>query len=124
NSGLLHSGFRPASAVPQNACLFVEPNVFHAPAVEHAVGHLRETSYVWLPAGSALRIEQDRPGDIFSQLAFDLPEHLLSLRWIPLARLVFDQLVNLGIAVAVPIDAGPAAVKYVEDRVGIGPAGL
>src|SRR6266567_2584417 len=105
-------------------CSFIEPDVFHAPAVEHAVRHLRETSYVWLPAGSGLRIEQDRPGDVFSQLALNVPEHLFALRWIALARLLFDQLVNLGIAVAVPIDAGPAAVSYFEDRVGIRPAGL
>src|SRR5262249_34377371 len=104
--------------------LFVEPNVFHAPAIEEAVGHLREPSDVRLPAGCALGIEQNRPGAIFGQLALDLPEHLLALRWIALARLPFNQLVNLGIAVAIPIDAGAAAVKYIEDWVGIGPAGL
>jgi hypothetical protein len=65
--------------------LFVEPNVFHAPAIEEAVGHLREPSDVWLPAGRALGIEQDRSGAIFSQLALDLPEYLLALRWVTLA---------------------------------------
>jgi hypothetical protein len=69
----------------QNTCLFVEPNIFHAPAIEEAVGHLREPSDVWLPAGRALGIEQDRSGAIFSQLALDLPEYLLALRWVTLA---------------------------------------
>src|ERR1051326_182237 len=118
----------PSVVTPQcsaaNTCLFVEPNVFHTPAIEEAVGHLREPFDIWLPAGRALGIKEDRPGAIFSQLSLDLPEHLLALRWITLARLPFDQLVNFGIAIAVPIDAGPAAIKYIQDRVGIGPAGL
>src|SRR6516165_1605581 len=77
-----------------------------------------------LPAVRATGIEQDRPGDVRRQPALDLPENGLAPLWVALARLLFDQLLHLGVAVAVPIDAGAAAVEELEHRIGVGPAGL
>src|SRR5262249_47629502 len=56
--------------------LFVEPPVFAAIAVEDAVDHYRRTLDVRLPAGRNAGMEDDRPGDIFGQLALDRPQYL------------------------------------------------
>src|SRR5579862_6958168 len=47
--------------------LLVEPGVFHAPAVEDAVDHDRHALDVWLHAGAAAAVEDDRPGIVLSQ---------------------------------------------------------
>src|SRR6516225_6114335 len=104
--------------------LFVEPDVFHAPAVEMAVHYLGEPLDPRLPAVRTTGIEQDRPGDVRRQPALDLPENGLAPLRVALARLLFDQLLYLWVAIAIPIDARPAAVEYLEHRIGVGPAGL
>src|SRR6516162_8642108 len=104
--------------------LLVEPNVLEAPAVEMAVHHLGKPLDPGLPAGRPRGIEQDRPGDVGRQPALNLPENRLAPLRVALARLLFDQLLYLGVAIAIPIGARPAAVKYFEHRVGVGAAGL
>src|SRR5437762_186738 len=97
--------------------LFIEPDVFHAPAVENAVDHRAQPFDIRLPASCAAAVKDDWPGDILGQLALDLPQDLFAPRRVTLARLVLDQLVDLGVAVAVPIDARTAAVEYFEGRI-------
>ena len=68
--------------------------------------------------------EDDRPGNVLGELAFDLPDQLLASRFVGILRLPYYQFVDLGIAIAVPIEARSASVEQIEDRVGIRPAGL
>src|SRR6516164_10030583 len=89
-----------------------------------AVYQLGEPLDPRLPAGPTRGIEQYRPGDVRRQPALDLPENGLAPLRVALARLLFDQLLHLGIAVAVPVDAGAAAVKDLEQRIRVGTAGL
>src|SRR5467141_211059 len=91
--------------------LFVEPDVFHAPAVEDAVDHDRQALDPGLLAGPAAAIEDDRPGVVLRQLALDRPQQPLAPVQVGLTRLLLDQLVHLGIAVAIPVDVRTAAVK-------------
>src|SRR3974390_969975 len=72
----------------------------------------------------ATGLKQDRPGDVCRQPALDLPENRLAPLRVAFARLLFDQLVYLGVAVAVPVDARPAAVEDLEQRIRVGTAGL
>ena len=81
--------------------LFVEPNIFHAPAVEDAVDHGRPPLDIGLPAGRAAVVKNDRPGAVLGQLALDLSHKLLALLGVGLDRLPIDQLVHLGTAIAV-----------------------
>src|SRR5271168_1664631 len=48
--------------VAEPHALFVEPDVFHAPAVENAVDHDRHPLDVGLLAGAVAVVEDDRPG--------------------------------------------------------------
>src|SRR6516225_4386651 len=52
--------------------LFIEPDVFHAPAVEDAVNHDRQPLDIGLPAGPAFRIENNWPGAVFRELSFNV----------------------------------------------------
>src|SRR5215813_13867724 len=56
--------------------LFVEPSVFHAPAVVDAIDHDREALDIGLPAGPRTGIKDDRPGAVLGQFAFDLPDQV------------------------------------------------
>src|SRR2546430_4535069 len=87
-------------SVFRDPCLFVQPDVFHAPAVIDAVDHDRQALHMRLPAARADRIEQHRAHRRLGQLALDLPNDLLALFGIGFARLAVDQLVKLGIAVS------------------------
>src|SRR5215472_7653261 len=104
--------------------LLFEPDVLHAPAIEMAVHHLGEALDPRLPADPTTGVEQDRPGDVRRQPALDFPEDRLAPLRVAFARLLFDQLVYLGVAVAVPVHARPAAVEDLEQRIRIGTAGL
>src|SRR6516164_7147902 len=103
-----------------SARLFVEPDVLHAPAVEDAVDHDGQPLDVGLPAGSLAGIKDDGPGADLGQLAFDRPQQLLAPSLVGLDRLLLDQLVHLRVAIAVPVPAGTASVKQIEDLVGVG----
>src|SRR5258706_208528 len=103
----------------QEWCLFVEPPVLAAIGVEDAVGHQRHVLYIGLPACAAAGVEDDWAGEFLGELALDRPKQPLPLLLVALARLLLDHLVDLGIAIAVPIEARPAAVEEIEDRIGV-----
>src|SRR6266446_7272414 len=102
--------------------MLIEPDVFHAIAVEEAVDHDGQSFDPGLPAGPIAVVKDNRPGAIPSQLAFDCPHQLLAPSRVGLDRLLLDQLVHLRVAVTVPILARTASVKQIEDRVGVRPA--
>src|SRR6516165_3643234 len=104
--------------------LFVEPQIFHAPAIEDAVDHCRPPLDVGLPAHRAAVVENDRPGAVLGQFALDLPHKLLALLGVGLDRLPIDQLVHLGTTVAVIVQLPAAPVGQVETEVGIDTAAL
>src|SRR6516162_8826934 len=105
------------------AGLIVEPDVFHAPAVEDAVDHYRPPLDMGLPTGCATVVKDDRPRTVFRQLPLDLPHQLLALLRVGLDGLLIDQLVDLGTAVAVIVQRPTAPVNRGETEVGI-PAAL
>src|SRR5271165_1170136 len=97
---------------PFRSCsgLFVEPDVFHAPAVKDAVDHDRQPLDIGLPAGSLAGIKDDGPSADLGQFTFDRPQQLLPPSLIGLDRLLLDQLVHLRVAIAVPVQARTASV--------------
>src|SRR6516162_5521746 len=104
--------------------LFVEPDVFTAIAGVDAVDHQSQPFDVRLPAGCAAGIEDDRPRIILGELALDCPRQLLAALAIGFDRYLLDEPVHLRIAIPIPVEARTAAVKDVEERIGIGAAGL
>src|SRR6266545_7117117 len=98
---------------------FVEPDVLHSVAVVDAVDHRRQALDVSLRAGAAARVEDNRPRALLGQPPFDLPHQLLALVGIGLGRLLVDQFVDLGIAVAGIVPHRAAHEVLVELLVGI-----
>src|SRR5215471_9640524 len=82
---------------PSSSALFVEPDVFEAPAVVDAVDHNGQPFHPGLPAGAAAGIENDGPDGVLRQPPFDLPDQFRALRRIGLHGLPVDQLIELGI---------------------------
>src|SRR6266481_3520917 len=111
----------PQCSGAADARLLVEPDIFHAPAVEDAVDHDRPALDMGLPAGRAAVAKDDRPGAVFRQLPLDLPYQLLALLGVGLDRLPIDQLVHLGTAVTVIVQLPTAPVNQVETQVRIDP---
>jgi adenylate cyclase len=99
--------------------LFVEPSVFHAPAVVDAIDHDREALDIGLPAGPRTGIKDDRPGAVLGQFAFDLPDQVAPLLLIGLKRLAVDHLVNFRVAIAGEVLLGAAGVADIEIAVGV-----
>jgi hypothetical protein len=92
--------------------LFVEPDIFEAPAVVYAVGHYGEPLHLW-PPGTAAVID-DRPRSILGQFSFDLPDQLLAFLLIYLNRLRGNHLIELGIAVAGHVALGTARKTLIK----------
>ena len=67
-----------------------------------------------MAAGHLARVEDDRPRDVFDQPALDLPDQFLALLRVRLHRLLFDQIIDLGIAVAGVVALRAADVILVE----------
>jgi hypothetical protein len=88
--------------------LFVEPGVFEASALVIAVDHHRVPLEIGLPASRQFRIEERRTRCVLGELALDPPDDLLAFADIGLARLLVDQLIDLGIAMAGVIALGAA----------------
>src|SRR5579885_3572348 len=65
---------QPARLVIDRAGLPVEPDVFEAPAVEHAVPNYGKALDVGLPAGADARVEDDRSRGVASEDPLDLPD--------------------------------------------------
>ena len=99
--------------------LFVEPDVFHAPTVEDAVGRDRQPLDIGLPADGAAPIKYDRPGTVFGKPAFNRPDKLLALLGVGFGRLLVDQLVYFGVAVSVKVGLGTANIVRIEGGIGI-----
>src|SRR5271163_2547281 len=106
------------------ALLFVEPDVFEAPAIVDAVDHDRQTLDPGLPAGAAGRVKDDRSDRSFRQHPFELPDDLLALFRIGLHRLLIDELVELRVAVAGIVPCGAADEILVEHLIRVIDAGL
>ena len=62
SGGAERRDFFTASRDGRPAGLSVEPDVFHAPAVEDAVGRDRQPFDIGLPTGCTAPVEDDRPG--------------------------------------------------------------
>src|ERR1700719_1938729 len=78
----------------------VEPEILVARAVIDAVDHDRKPLQLRLPADRAARIDEDWPGVVLDQFLLDLPHQLFALRRIGFQRLLIDQFVDRGIAIA------------------------
>src|SRR5205823_6425963 len=87
---------------PGSFNLTVEPNVFHAIAVEQAVDHDRQSLDVGVPARPLPTVEDDWPRTVLGQRILDRPHQPFALPLIAFDRLLLDQLVDFGVAVAVP----------------------
>src|SRR5258708_27774839 len=79
------------------ALLFVEPDVFEAPAIVDAVDHDRQTLDPGLPARAAGGVKDHRSDRRFHQYLFELPNDLLALFRLGLPRSVPAELARLGI---------------------------
>src|ERR1051325_5776420 len=94
--------------------LFVEPGVFAAIGAEDAVGTQRDVLDVRLPAGRDAAIGDDRPSKMLGVFVLALPQHLLAAIFVCLFGLLLKQVVDVLIAIAVPVKACAAAVKQLE----------
>src|ERR1700736_1913011 len=72
--------------------VFIEPDVFHPPAVVDAVDHDGQSFHIGLLAARANRIEQHRPDRGIRQFALDLPHDLFAFFRVDFRRLLVDQL--------------------------------
>src|SRR5712671_1620462 len=80
--------------------LLVQPDVLEAPAVEHAVDHDFQPLQSRLPACRKTQVIDDRARLILLQPAIDLPDQALALLLVGFHRLLLEQLLQLGVAVA------------------------
>src|SRR5258708_23910176 len=80
--------------------LFVEPYVFHAVAVVHAVDHDRESLDVGSPASCAGIVVDNWSCAVLLEPAVNLPYQSLSPLLIRLHRLLFEQLLSFAITIA------------------------
>src|SRR5262245_22547885 len=99
----------------------VEPNVLEAIAAEDGVHHHRQPLDRGRPARTGTGIEDHWPAGILGELALDFPHQLVALLGVGFARLLLGHAVDLGTAVAVPVQARAAAIEQVEHRIGIDP---
>jgi hypothetical protein len=99
--------------------LFVEPDVFHAPAVEDAVGHQAQVLDPGLPAGGDSRVKKHRADLCLGEDPLDLPNDVFALYWICLHRLLIDQLVEFGVAVSAIVPHRTAQVILKKHLVGV-----
>src|SRR6266581_3744356 len=118
------SWFPPRSAPLLAWPLLVEPDVLEAPFVVDAVGHPGPSLEPGLAAGGTGRIEDHRPERRFRQLALRLPDDLFALFGVCGHRLLVDQLVELGVAVAGIVARSPGVETLVEHLVRVVDAAL
>src|SRR5439155_20250003 len=97
--------------------LAIEPHVFHAPAVERAVRHQRQSLHLRLVTGRGPLIVDDRPHRVLDQLALDPPGNLLAHRRIALHRLLHDQPIELRAAIAGHIARRAAHIIFDQLRI-------
>ena len=78
----------------------VEPKVLVAVSVVDAVDHHGHPLHLRVTTRRLPGVEDDWPGAILRQPPFDFPHQLLALLFVGLGRLLVDQLVDLGTAIA------------------------
>src|SRR6516225_2181697 len=115
----LHDGLASFSSASLPRPLFVEPDVFEAPAVVDAVAHDSQPPDPGLPTGCPARVGDDRPDRVLLQFPVDLPDQLLALLLVGLDRLPVEPPLHLAIAVSEIITFGTAGVVLVEQLVRI-----
>src|SRR5262249_31540929 len=79
--------------------LIVEPDVLHAPAVEQAVDHNRQTLDPGERAGCGTGVKNDRTDHFLCQHSFDLPNEFTAFGGIRLNRLPLDQFVEFRVTI-------------------------
>ena len=84
----------------------IAPEALEAPGVVDTIRHWRQPFDLRSRAIGVLQIEQDRTGVVLGQPVLDLPYQPLTLLYIGFGRLPFDHLVDLKVAIAVPVQAG------------------
>src|SRR5207237_4072149 len=99
--------------------LAVEPDVFHAPAIIGAVDHHRDVLDLRLPAGGLARVIDDRAYPFLDHPALDIPHDPLALFRIGFNRLLVDQRLDLGVAIAGVVARRFTDIALVEDLVGL-----
>ena len=80
------------------AVLFIQPYIFHSPAVEQAIDHNCQTLHLWTPAGRKAVVEQNGPGAVFLEFFVDLPYEHATLFLIALHRLPIKERFRLLVA--------------------------
>src|SRR5438034_5926922 len=78
-TGAVSTFDRSAAGPPGRNRLIVEPDVFHAPTVDDAVGRDGQPIDLRLPTGRAAPIEDDRPGPVFGHFPLDFPDQVFAL---------------------------------------------
>jgi hypothetical protein len=99
--------------------LFVEPDVFHAPAVVDAVDHDGQAPDLGVPAIAAPAEVKQRLGVVVDEAALDLSDDALAFFLVRLPRLLLDHPVDLGVAIAVVVADPAAGVVLVKNRIGV-----
>src|SRR5580700_4467960 len=107
-----------AQAAP-NSASSVEPDLFHAPTVVDAVDHDGQVLDLRVRADAAAIEVDQRPRAVLGQPPFDLPDQLVALVLVRFHRLLVNQLVHFGVAVAVVIADTAAGIVLVEQRIRI-----
>src|SRR6202011_4824886 len=108
---------REAHAAPLTTSpSLVEPHVLAAIAGIDRIDHQGHSLDVRLPAGAAAGIEDDRTRDVLGQLALDRPGHFVAAALVGFHRQLVDQSIDLGVAIAVPVQGPATAVEDVEDQ--------
>ena len=92
----------------------IKPNVFKAPAVEHAVDHEGEPLHVRLSASPVSAVKDDRKGIVRRQLPFDVPYQFLPLIFVGFRWLPVDQVIHLRITVPSVVVLATADIIFVE----------
>src|ERR1700730_13866176 len=99
--------------------LLVQPHIFHPQSVVDAVDHRHVVLDVGLPAGPRAVVIEHRPGDVFGQAALVFPDHFPSFCLVGFHRLLVEQFVYLGVAVAVVVAFRAAGIILIECLVGV-----
>src|SRR6516164_6052926 len=94
--------------------LAVEPDVFHAPAVEAAVDHDCQPLQLWLHAGHQAAVVEDRARPVLLQFPVDLPDQPPALIPVGHRRLLDELLLQIGVAIAGIVALRSAAVILEE----------
>src|SRR5690348_4465887 len=92
----------------------VEPDILEAPAVVDAVDLDDQALDLRPPASGGLAVENDRPRDLFLQLAVDVVDHLQPFFEIRFLRLGLEKLGHRRVAVIVVVARRAAGVVLEE----------